>query len=314
MSSVEMTNGLYVKRWINPQLKTEFQNNRMGFLSTLGTVPKDAVTKSGIVIEELIENTQVALNRTTPFTDEEVTKLLFKHGIKKWDFVTTFPQETDLEEMKRAKHVSNKTIRTRHTAARLRYVRDKVIRGIAPDDIADTEIIVVDATGEPRKNGLTTVCEADVNALGEELRAVSMPEDGSWHLTLNNYHLTDLKNEKKNAQVFKNNYYNPKKSSDIESLAGFNIGWDLALPNYKSDGSVKPQGTVLDIDDGDQVISLFHHTGNTFYHPDKAFATATDIETDTRNNPPKAEYRELSYFCAGTIWKKYLGVIVSKKA
>jgi len=313
MPPITMSNGEYVERYITPQLHKEFVNNRMGFLATLGKAPAKAITKSGIIVRFLIRNTEAVFNRNTPFTDEEVKKLTFGHGFIEWGTVSTVPQKTDRDELRLASDNRNQTLRNEHTETRLRKVRNTVIRSVCPEDLTDPEIMVIYADGEPRADGYHTVTAENIYQFGELARAKNIVQDGKWNFTLNNRHVTDLQINEKTSQLFKENYYNANKSAEIKSFGGFNFGWDLELPNYTSAGLIKPQGSVVDTDD-DYIISPFHYTPNTFYHAEGAFATATDMSKDTRNNPPESEYREISEFASGSIFTKYTGAIISKKA
>ncbi|MBL7881330.1 MAG: hypothetical protein JNN23_15965, partial [Chryseobacterium gambrini] len=93
----ELIDGLYLNKFVAPQLLKEFRNYNDKFLAALEPAPEGAKTADGLRQNKLINNVGFYVNNTAPFTAKSMSG---KNSIIPWDKLDTDPTKVNDAEIR----------------------------------------------------------------------------------------------------------------------------------------------------------------------------------------------------------------------
>lgn len=142
--------GLYLNKYVDPQLLIERRNYRADFMQVLGSVPAGALAADGVRRNKLINNVGFRVNNTEDFEPKQMTG---KNYIVPWEIYDTEPSSCTDDEIRYLAFDKRAAIRVKHNEAFQVGIRNHVLHKLAPEDDSKEEMPVIRTTGEKDING-----------------------------------------------------------------------------------------------------------------------------------------------------------------
>ena len=146
----QSVDGLYLNKYVDPQLLIERRNYRADFMQVLGSVPAGALAADGVRRNKLINNVGFRVNNTEDFEPKQMTG---KNYIVPWEIYDTEPSSCTDDEIRYLAFDKRAAIRVKHNEAFQVGIRNHVLHKLAPEDDSNEEMPVIRTTGEKDING-----------------------------------------------------------------------------------------------------------------------------------------------------------------
>ncbi|WP_312399504.1 hypothetical protein [Chryseobacterium sp.] len=308
---MELIDGLYLNKFVAPQLLKEFRNYNDKFLVALEGAPEGAVSADGIRQNKLINNVGFYVNNTAPFTAKTMNG---KNNVIPWDKFDTDPTKVSDAEVRSLAFDKRSTVRVKHTQAFRIGVRDYVLNKLAPEHHVSGKMPVLRTTGK-LFNGRKRMTFEDLINFHTEIEALNLmddsPEDNVnyWNMILNAEHRADLMIDKAGTANHRDNLEFDKVTGQISRFYKMKMWENNAAPLYSETGELKARGSVKV--QGDQYASTFFYSPNTVYHLDSVKILYKPEYTDTTNADPESEFRLQNYGLCDKKQEYGFGAIIS---
>ena len=107
----QSVDGLYLNKYVDPQLLIERRNYRADFMQVLGSVPAGALAADGVRRNKLINNVGFRVNNTEDFEPKQMTG---KNYIVPWEIYDTEPSSCTDDEIRYLAFDKRAAIRVKH--------------------------------------------------------------------------------------------------------------------------------------------------------------------------------------------------------
>lgn len=303
------TAGLYLNKYIAPQLLRELKDYNDGFMIILRPAPRAAITADGIRWNKLINNIEFYVNNTADFVPK---KMNGENVIVPWEKYDTDPTEVDDAEIRNLMFDKRSEVRALHLEKNKEGLTKHALWKLAPDDNSSAKMPVMVTTGTVT-NGRRRLTFVDMANYLELVKSIGDLDPAYFYLMLCAQHSTDLLLDRDAAAYISNKdvFFDPV-SGKVRSFMGFKFFEPMAANAYTSTLTKKPKKSVLAA--GDQYASTFVYGPNTVHHLENMkILYKTELE-DTRSADPKSEIRTQTYGIIDRIEDFGVGAIVSANA
>lgn len=168
----QSVDGLYLNKYVDPQLLIERRNYRADFMQVLGSVPAGALAADGVRRNKLINNVGFRVNNTEDFEPKQMTG---KNYIVPWEIYDTEPSSCTDDEIRYLAFDKRAAIRVKHNEAFQVGIRNHVLHKLAPEDDSNEEMPVIRTTGEKDINGRLRLSYKDLVDLQRSQRRGTFP-------------------------------------------------------------------------------------------------------------------------------------------
>ena len=273
--------GLYLNKYVDPQLLIERRNYRADFMQVLGSVPAGALAADGVRRNKLINNVGFRVNNTEDFEPKQMTG---KNYIVPWEIYDTEPSSCTDDEIRYLAFDKRAAIRVKHNEAFQVGIRNHVLHKLAPEDDSNEEMPVIRTTGEKDINGRLRLSYKDLVDFATLAKTWNLPVTDALYMVLSPLHMGD--------KFFENNdcpFYNAETAKKVAE-------------------GTKPSAET------DFQASTFFYAPNTYYHIESVKSLYRPETTDTRSKSPTSEYRTQTYGIVDRIEDFGVGAILSGKS
>lgn len=303
----DMTDGLFLTQYVEPQLLEDFRNYNDAFISVLKRPNPSAIDKDGIRFNKLINNVEFIVNATQDFVPKAMKG---KKVLVEWDPLDTTPTEYTDEELRAMAFDKENAIRVEHTKSFQRGVKNYALHKLAPKQHTAEKMPVLKTTGEVF-NGRKRLTYADLNKfLFEELVKLNLSDKQGFYMALCDEHKADLVHDKGETNNYRDLEFD-KNTGEIKSFYNLKFFEHTETPIYTGAGVLKSLGAEKTNDD--LVSSIFFYAPNTVYHIESVKVLAKPMAQDTRSKRPKAEVRLHTYGLCDKVQEHGFGAIISAK-
>ncbi len=307
----DLIDGVYLNTYLAPQLLQEYRNFKDDFLGVLGKAPKKAITADGIRMNKLINNVDLLINNSDPFTPK---KMNFKKGIIEWDKLDTTPTSVDDSEVRALTTDKRAAVRVKHGESFRIGARNYVMNKLAPNQDANgmpvlrtTGEIVTDKTGASRRR----LTYADLIIFWSIIEGLDLPNPDGFNLILCKDHVQDLILDRASTQNYRDIVID-KETGELKRFYTLKLWKNNHNPLYTEGGILKSLKAVKV--PTDKNASIFFYDPNTVYHLDRVKILYKPETIDTRNAEPESEYRTQTYGLCDKTQEYGFGAIVSGNA
>ena len=301
--------GLYLNKYVAPQLLRDLKDYNEGFMSILRTAPQAAVTADGIRWNKLINNIGFYVNNTANFTPKKMTG---ENVIVGWEKYDTDPTEVDDAEIRYLQFDKRSEVRAMHVSKCCEGLTKHSLHKLAPDNNTSEKMPVMVTTGKTF-NGRKRLTFEDLANYLEKVKNIGELDASQFYLMLCPPHVTDLLLDRDAAAYIANKdvFFDPV-SGKVRSFMGFKFYEPMVANAYTSALVKKPKNSAMAT--GDQFASTFVYAPNTVRHLEKLKILYKTEYEDTRNADPKSEIRIQVYGIIDRIEDFGMGAIVSANA
>lgn len=304
---MELISGLYLNKFVAPQLLPDFQNYNDSFLNAIPAAPRGAITADGLRANKLVNNVAFRVNNTDAFTP---TSVAGQNGVIPWDKLDTTPSMVTDAEVRALSFDKRAEVRVLHEQSFRVGYRDYILHKLAPQ-LAAAGMRVMRTTGATVA-GRKRLTFNDLIEFESWVNTLNLSEVDKLFLILSSEHQNDLKLDiagtNNNRQAIR---INPQ-TGEINGFYKLQIFENNASPLYDEDGALKPRGSVKAA--GDQFASTFFYGPNTVKHLNSLKFLYKPEDQDTRSADPTSEIRLQVYGLADKTQKYGFGAIVSDNA
>ena len=184
-----LTDGLYLNKYVDPQLLVERRNYRADFMQVLGAVPAAALSADGVRRNKLINNVGFKVNNTGTFTPAAITG---KNIVVPWEVYDTTPTSCTDEEVRSLAFDKRSVIRVKHNESFQVGIRNHVLYKLAPADNSVAEMPVLKTSGANDGTGRLRLCYADLVNLATTVKKWNLPNPDALYMVLSPQHMADL--------------------------------------------------------------------------------------------------------------------------
>ncbi|AKK71588.1 hypothetical protein OK18_02080 [Chryseobacterium gallinarum] len=307
----ELIDGLYLNKFVAPQLLKEFKNYNDKFLVALEPAPEGAIAADGLRQNKLINNVGFYVNNTAPFTAKSMSG---KNNIIPWDKLDTDPTKVTDAEVRALAFDKRAEVRVKHSQGFRIGIRDYVMNKLAPAENVSGAMPVLRTTGAVF-NGRKRLTFQDLINFYNEIETLNLIDDDTsespnfWNMILNSEHRSDLKIDKAGTANHRDNLEFDKDTGEFKRFYKMRMWENNAAPLYSATGELKARGAIRE--DGDQYASTFFYTPNTVYHLEKLKILYKPEYQDTTNADPTSEFRLQAYGLCDKKQEYGFGAIIS---
>ena len=307
----ELIDGLYLNKFVAPQLLKEFRNYNDKFLAALEPAPEGAKTADGLRQNKLINNVGFYVNNTAPFTAKSMSG---KNSIIPWDKLDTDPTKVNDAEIRALAFDKRSEVRVKHSQGFRIGVRDYVLNKLAPVHHVSGAMPVLRTTGAVF-NGRKRLTFQDLINFYNEIEVLNLIDDDTsespnfWNMILNPEHRSDLKIDKAGTANHRDNLEFDKDTGEFKRFYKIRMWENNAAPLYSPTGELKARGSIKE--DGDQYASTFFYSPNTVWHLEKLKILYKPEYQDTTNADPESEFRLQGYGLCDKKQEYGFGAIIS---
>ena len=191
--------GLYLNKYVDPQLLIERRNYRADFMQVLGSVPAGALAADGVRRNKLINNVGFRVNNTEDFEPKQMTG---KNYIVPWEIYDTEPSSCTDDEIRYLAFDKRAAIRVKHNEAFQVGIRNHVLHKLAPEDDSNEEMPVIRTTGEKDINGRLRLSYKDLVDFATLAKTWNLPVTDALYMVLSPLHMGDLLLDKDASKYF----------------------------------------------------------------------------------------------------------------
>lgn len=191
--------GLYLNKYVDPQLLIERRNYRADFMQVLGSVPAGALAADGVRRNKLINNVGFRVNNTEDFEPKQMTG---KNYIVPWEIYDTEPSSCTDDEIRYLAFDKRAAIRVKHNEAFQVGIRNHVLHKLAPEDDSNEEMPVIRTTGEKDINGRLRLSYKDLVDFATLAKTWNLPVTDALYIVLSPLHMGDLLLDKDASKYF----------------------------------------------------------------------------------------------------------------
>ena len=195
----QSVDGLYLNKYVDPQLLIERRNYRADFMQVLGSVPAGALAADGVRRNKLINNVGFRVNNTEDFEPKQMTG---KNYIVPWEIYDTEPSSCTDDEIRYLAFDKRAAIRVKHNEAFQVGIRNHVLHKLAPEDDSNEEMPVIRTTGEKDINGRLRLSYKDLVDFATLAKTWNLPVTDALYMVLSPLHMGDLLLDKDASKYF----------------------------------------------------------------------------------------------------------------
>lgn len=307
-----LVDGLYLNKYVDPQLLVERRNYRAEFMTILGSVPQGAITADGIRRNKLINNVGFRVNNTEEFEAKAMTG---QNVIITWETYDTEPTSCTDDEIRNLSFDKRAVIRTKHNESFQVGIRNHILHKLAPKDNTIPAMPVLVTTGDDDGSGRLRLCFVDLVNLSQTVKEMNLPVQDQFYVVLSPQHMTDLLLDKNASKYFYDRtFYADPITGKPRAFMGLKFYENNDTPYYDpetkkivAEGTIPTKGTHFQ-------ASTFFYAPNTYYYLQSVKSLYKPETTDTRSVSPTSEYRTQTYGIVDRIEDFGMGAIVSAKA
>lgn len=305
-----LVDGLYLNKYLDPQLLVERRNYKADFMQVLGPVPQSALSADGVRKNKLINNVGFKVNNTEEFTASAMTG---KNLIIPWEKYDTTPTSCSDEEARNLAFDKRSVIRMKHNESFQVGIRNHVLHKLAPADNSNAEMPVIKTTGLNDGNGRLRLSYKDLVDFATLSKTWNLPNAEALYIVLCPQHMADLLLDADASKYFYDrNFYLDSATGKPRGFMGLKFFENNDTPYYnfttlkKVAEGVKPAAT-------DFQASTFFYAPNTYYRIDSVKSLYRPETIDTRSASPTSEFRTQTYGIVDTIEDFGVGALLSGK-
>jgi len=302
--------GLYLNKYVDPQLLVERRNYKADFMAVLGSVPQSAITADGVRRNKLINNVQFKVNNSQDFT---AAAMAGKNVIVPWERYDTTPTSCTEEEIRYLAFDKRSQIRVKHNEAFQVGIRNHILHKLAPANNTVAEMPVVLTTGTADSTGRLRLTYSDLVDYATILKGLNLPNMEELYMVLCPQHMADLLLDEQAAKYFYDrNFYLDPVSGKVRSFMNLKFFENNDTPYYNYTTKVKiAEGTTPAATD--YQASVFFYGPNTYYHIDSVKSLYSPETIDVKSASPTSIYRTQTYGIVDRIEDYGVGAIISGK-
>lgn len=305
-----LVDGLYLNKFLDPQLLVERRNYKADFMQVLGAVPQSALSADGVRKNKLINNVGFKVNNTAEFTASSMTG---QNVIIPWEHYDTTPTSCTDDEARNLAFDKRSVIRVKHNESFQVGIRNHVLHKLAPDDNAKADMPVLKTTGENDLSGRLRLCYKDLVDFATTVKTWNLPNGEALYVVLCPQHMADLLLDKDASKYFYDRtFYLDPNTGKPRGFMGLKFFENNDTPFYNASTlkkvveGIKP--TIADFQ-----ASTFFYAPNTYYHIDSVKSLYRPETIDTRSASPTSEYRTQTYGIVDRIEDFGVGALLSGK-
>lgn len=306
-----IVDGLYLNKYVDPQLLVERRNYRADFMQVLGAVPAGALSADGVRKNKLINNVGFKVNNKDEFSASAMSG---QNIVIPWEVYDTTPTSCTDEEARNLAFDKRSVIRVKHNESFQVGIRNHVLWKLAPDDNAKAEMPVLKTTGANDGSGRLRLSYADLVNFATKVKGWNLPNADALYMVLSPQHMADLLlDESASKYFYDRTFYLDPATGKPRGFMGLKFYENNDTPYYnfstlkKVAEGTKPAAT-------DFQASTFFYGPNTFYHIDRVKSLYRPETIDTRSASPTSEYRTQTYGIVDRVEDFGIGAIVSGKS
>lgn len=300
----DLVDGLWLKKYVDPQLLQDFKNDKDDFLKALKAPNPSAIDTDGIRFNKLINNVGFAVNKSTEFTALE---MLGKKGLVEWDKLDTTPTKVTDVELRAMAFDKEAAVRVEHTKSFKRGFRDYALHKLAPQEHVAGAMPILRTTGEVI-NGRKRLTYTDLVEYITILEGLNLSDSQAMYMVLCDHHRADLLHDRGATNHYRDLIIN-SATGMIERFYKLRFFENNESVYYGSNGQLKSQGASVVA--GDQKGSIFFYAPNTVSHIESVKTLYKPMEQDTKSADPTSEIRLHTYGLVGRKQDYGFGAIVS---
>ena len=306
-----LVDGLYLNKYLDPQLLVERRNYKADFMQVLGSVPQAALTADGVRKNKLINNVGFIVNNTEEFTAQAMTG---QNLIIPWEKYDTTPTSCTDEEARYLAFDKRSAIRVKHNESFQVGIRNHVLWKLAPADDTKKEMPVIQTPGSKDANGRLRLCYQDLVNFATLVKTWNLPNGEALYVVLCPQHMADLLlDENASKYFYDRTFYVDPATGKPRGFMGLKFFENNDTPFYNFTTLAKvAEGTKPA--DTDFQASTFFYAPNTYYHLDSVKSLYRPETIDTRSASPTSEYRTQTYGIVDRVEDFGIGAIVSGKS
>ena len=307
----QSVDGLYLNKYVDPQLLIERRNYRADFMQVLGSVPAGALAADGVRRNKLINNVGFRVNNTEDFEPKQMTG---KNYIVPWEIYDTEPSSCTDDEIRYLAFDKRAAIRVKHNEAFQVGIRNHVLHKLAPEDDSNEEMPVIRTTGEKDINGRLRLSYKDLVDFATLAKTWNLPVTDALYMVLSPLHMGDLLLDKDASKYFYDRtFYLDPATGKPKGFMGIN---SLRITTARSIMRKQPRrgGRHKTVCRNGLSASTFFYAPNTYYHIESVKSLYRPETTDTRSKSPTSEYRTQTYGIVDRIEDFGVGAILSGKS
>lgn len=307
----QAVDGLYLNKFVDPQLLVERKNYKTDFMQVLGSVPAGALAADGVRRNKLINNVGFRVNNTEDFTPKAMTG---QNIIVPWEIYDTEPTSCTDDEIRYLAFDKRSVIRTKHNEAFQVGIRNHVLHKLAPAENSET-MPIFRTTGEKDINGRLRLCYKDLVDLATIVKTWNLPVSDAMYMVLSPLHMGDLLLDKDAAKYFYDRtFYVDPVTGKMKGFMGLKFFENNDCPFYDADTAKKVAEGAKPSSATDFQASTFFYAPNTYYHLESVKSLYKPETTDTRSKSPTSEYRTQTYGIVDRIEDFGIGALLSAKS
>lgn len=307
----DLNPGLYLNKYVDPQLLVERRNYKADFMRVIPGVPQGAITADGIRRNKLINNVGFRVNNTQEFTPKAMNG---ENLIIPWEKYDTEPTSCTDEEMRALSFDKRSAIRQKHNESFQIGIRNHILWKLAPTDNSKEEMPIFQTTGANDGSGRRRMCWVDLVNLSKWNLEQNFQMENQMYITLSAMHWADLILDKDASSYFKDRttFIDPSTgmTKPFMGLQFFQNNdtpyYDLTEKEILEEGGTPVGGTH------ERATTLFY-APNTYYHLNSVKSLYKPETTDTRSASPTSEYRTQTYGICSRIEEYGCAAILSGK-
>lgn len=304
--------GLYLNKYVDPQLLIERRNYRADFMQVLGSVPAGALAADGVRRNKLINNVGFRVNNTEDFEPKQMTG---KNYIVPWEIYDTEPSSCTDDEIRYLAFDKRAAIRVKHNEAFQVGIRNHVLHKLAPEDDSNEEMPVIRTTGEKDINGRLRLSYKDLVDFATLAKTWNLPVTDALYMVLSPLHMGDLLLDKDASKYFYDRtFYLDPATGKPKGFMGIKFFENNDCPFYNAETAKKVAEGTKPSAETDFQASTFFYAPNTYYHIESVKSLYRPETTDTRSKSSTSEYRTQTYGIVDRIEDFGVGAILSGKS
>lgn len=302
----ELVDGLYLNKYVAPQLLMEFLNYKDDFVGLIPGAPKGAVSADGLRFNKLINNVNFFINNDQDFVAKTMDG---KTGILEWDKLDTDPTKVDDAEIRYLAFDKRSAVRMKHAEAWKLGYRNYIMQKLAP--AADAVGMPVLRTNGATVNGRKKLLYSDLIQFWSVIEGLNLPDRSAYNLILCREHIQDLIDDRANTQNYRDIGIDPA-TGKLTRFYSLKLHENNYNPKYAADGTLKGLNAAAVATDKN--ASTFFYAPNAVSHIEKVKILYKPEYEDTNSADPTSEFRLQAYGLTDKVQNYGFGAIVSGNA
>ncbi|AIM38086.1 hypothetical protein KO02_16390 [Sphingobacterium sp. ML3W] len=302
---MELVSGLYLNKFVAPQLLKDFRNYKDDFVGVIPNAPQGAVTADGLRANKLINNVDLLVNNTQPLVAKSIAG---QNGVVPWDKLDTTPSSVTDKDIRALSFDLRAETRVLHDQSFKVGYRDYIIQKLAPEQ-AGTGMVFLRTTGDDDGKGRKRLTFEDLINFESEINLLNLTDLSQWFMNLAPVHQNDLKLDAAGTTNHRNGIRINPVTGEVNGFYKLKIFENNAAPLYTSAGVLRPKGVVKEA--GDQEASIFYYAPNTTKYLNQVKILYKPETIDTEGADPESRFRLQVYGLAGKTQDHGFGALIS---